>query len=51
MPVKQYNTDNKILKDEIDLLIEQNKNIKTVTGTDADLRMLCKKDIKMKLIQ
>ena len=51
MPVKQYNTDNKTLKDEIDQLKEQNKNIKTVTGTDADLRKLCKKDIKMKLIQ
>lgn len=51
MPVKQYNTDNKTLKDEIDILKEQNKNIKTVTGTDADLRKLSKQDIKMKLIQ
>lgn len=51
MPVKQYNTDNKTLKDQIDLLKEQNKNIKSVTGTDADLRKLPKSVLKMKLIQ
>lgn len=51
MPVKQYNSDNKTLKEEIDMLKEQNKNIKTVTGTEADLRKLSKQEIKMKLIQ
>ena len=50
MPVKTYN-DNKTLKEEIDILKNANKNIKTVTGTDADLRKLSKEDIKMKLIQ
>lgn len=50
MPVKNYN-DNKTLKEEIDILKNANKNIKTVTGTDADLRKLSKDDIKMKLIQ
>ena len=50
MPVKSYN-DNKTLKEEIDQLKNQNKNIKTVTGTDADLRKLSKEDIKLKLIQ
>ena len=50
MPVKTYN-ENKTLKEEIDKLKNQNKNIKTVTGTDADLRKLSKEDIKMKLIQ
>ncbi len=50
MPVKTYN-DNKTLKEEIDQLKIMNKNIKTVTGTDADLRKLSKDDIKLKLIQ
>jgi hypothetical protein len=50
MPVKSYN-DNKTLKEEIDQLKTMNKNIKTVTGTDADLRKLSKDDIKLKLIQ
>jgi hypothetical protein len=50
MPVKTYN-DNKTLKEEIDILKSANKNIKTVTGTDADLRKLSKEDIKLKLIQ
>ena len=35
----------------IRVLKNQNKNIKTVTGTDADLRKLSKEDIKIKLIQ
>ena len=35
----------------MDVLKNQNKNIKTVTGTDADLRKLSKEDIKIKLIQ
>ena len=50
MPVKSYN-ENKTLKEEMDVLKNQNKNIKTVTGTDADLRKLSKEDIKIKLIQ
>ena len=50
MPVKSYN-ENKTLKEEMDVLKNQNKNIKTVTGTDADLRKLSKDDIKIKLIQ
>lgn len=50
MPVKTYN-DNKTLKEEMDMLKIANKNIKTVTGTDADLRKLSKEDIKLKLIQ
>jgi hypothetical protein len=50
MPVKTYN-DNKTLKEEMDILKSANKNIKTVTGTDADLRKLSKEDIKLKLIQ
>lgn len=51
MPVKQYNAENKTLKDEIDVLKEMNKNIKTVTGTDADLRKLPKRILKLKLLQ
>ena len=52
MPIKQYNSDNKTLKQEIDQLKEMNvMNLKMVTGTDADLRKLSKNDIKMKLIQ
>jgi len=52
MPVKTYNENNKSLKQEIDLLkMNSNNKIKTVTGTDADLRKLSKEDIKMKLIQ
>ena len=50
MPVKSYN-ENKTLKEDMDVLKNQNKNIKTVTGTDADLRKLSKEDIKIKLIQ
>ena len=50
MPVKSYN-ENKTLKEEMDVLKNQNKNIKTVTGTDADLRKLSKEEIKIKLIQ
>ena len=50
MPVKSYN-ENKTLKEEMDILKNQNKNIKTVTGTDADLRKLSKEDIKIKLIE
>jgi transcription initiation factor TFIID subunit 1 len=50
MPVKNYN-ENKTLKEKMDILKNQNKNIKTVTGTDADLRKLSKEEIKMKLIQ
>ena len=50
MPVKSYN-ENKTLKEDMDVLKNQNKNIKTVTGTDADLRKLSKEDIKMRLIQ
>jgi len=52
MPVKTYNENNKSLKQEIDLLkLNSNNKIKTVTGTDADLRKLSKEDIRMKLIQ
>ena len=50
MPVKSYN-ENKTLKEDMDVLKNQNKNIKTVTGTDADLRKLSKEDIRIKLIQ
>jgi hypothetical protein len=50
MPVKSYN-ENKTLKEEMDVLKSQNKNIKTVTGTDADLRKLSKEEIKINLIQ
>ena len=50
MPVKSYN-ENKTLKEDMDILKNQNKNIKTVTGTDADLRKLSKEDIKIKLIE
>ena len=50
MPVKSYN-ENKTLKEEMDVLKSQNKNIKTVTGTDADLRKLSKEEIRIKLIQ
>jgi transcription initiation factor TFIID subunit 1 len=52
MPVKSYNENNKSIKEEIDNLKKQNNNlVKTVTGTDADLRKLSKEDIKLKLIQ
>jgi hypothetical protein len=50
MPVKSYNN-NVTIKEEMDILKNQNKNIKTVTGTDADLRKLNKEEIKYKLIQ
>jgi hypothetical protein len=50
MPVKTYN-DNTTVKEDMDILKSANKNIKTVTGTDADLRKLSKEDIKLKLIQ
>ena len=50
MPVKSYN-ENKTLKEDMDVLKNQNKNIKTVTGTDADLRKLSKEDIRIKLLQ
>lgn len=52
MPVKSYNENNKSIKEEIDNLKKSNNNlVKTVTGTDADLRKLSKEDIKLKLIQ
>jgi len=52
MPVKTYNENNKSIKEEIDNLKKANNNlVKTVTGTDADLRKLSKEDIKLKLIQ
>jgi len=52
MPVKTYNENNKSIKEEIDNLKKNcNNQLKTVTGTDADLRKLSKEDIKLKLIQ
>ena len=48
MPVKSYN-ENKTLKEDMDILKNQNKNIKTLS--DADLRKSSKEDIKIKLIK